>query len=73
MWLYKVIEWIALNLDTVALIAIVIFVLSLTSAFTRSIRSVKDGIKEGMTPLGAFVLLILIIIVFVVYRTLTSL
>ncbi len=73
MSLFKIIEWISLNLDKVALIAVVIIVLSLTAVITKTLRSIKEGIKEGITPLGAFVLLILIIIGYVVYKAFMSL
>lgn len=73
MSLFKIIEWISLNLDKVALIAVVIIVLSLTAVITKTLRSIKEGIKEGITPLGAFVLLVLIIIGYVVYKAITSL
>lgn len=73
MSIFKIIEWISLNLDKVALIAVVIIVLSLTAVITKTLRSIKEGIKEGITPLGAFVLLILIIIGYVVYKAITSL
>lgn len=72
MTIFKIVEWISLNFDKVALIAVVIFVLSLTAVITRSIRGIKDGIKEGLTPLGAFVLLILFIILFIVYKAISS-
>jgi len=73
MSIFKIIEWISLNLDKVALIAVVIIVLSLTAVITKTLRSIKEGIKEGITPLGAFVLLVLIIIGYVVYKAITSL
>jgi hypothetical protein len=73
MSIFKIIEWISLNLDKVALIAVVIIVLSLTAVITKTLRSIKEGIKEGITPLGAFVLLVLIIIGYVVYKAFMSL
>jgi len=72
MLVYRIIEWITLNLDKVILFSIVIFILSLTSSLTTTIRSIKDGIREGLTPLGAFVMLVLIIIVYVIYKSISS-
>jgi len=63
----KFIEWIIQNWRVLLAIGLLIFLFGLIPTITQSLRSAKDGIKEATTPLGFFVMLILIVIFIIIF------
>lgn len=70
--LLDVLKWLWSNIPFVFMILTTGTFFTLIVAITRFIRNVKEGIKEMATPLGMFVALILMIIIFVVYVMIRS-
>lgn len=62
----KFIEWIIQNWRVLLAIGLLIFLFGLIPTITQSLRSAKDGIK-ATTPLGFFVMLILIVIFIIIF------
>lgn len=61
----KLVEWLLKNWTWLVPLIMLLFLLGLLPAITSSLRNAKQGIKEAATPLGFFVLLL--IIGFIVY------
>ncbi|MEM3714620.1 MAG: hypothetical protein QXF82_06700 [Nitrososphaeria archaeon] len=60
-------SWVWDNLTIVLLFVGFVAFFGVVLALTRGVRTIKDGIKEMMTPLGAFITIVFIIMVFVAY------
>ena len=63
--MFKLVNWLLNNWTWLVPVLTLIFLLSLLPSITTSLREAKKGIREAATPLGFFVLII--IIGFIVY------
>jgi len=61
------------NLKYVMIFLLFLSLLAISGSLTNTIRAAKEGLKQIMTPLGLFVLIILGIIVFIIYQNLKGL
>lgn len=64
----KIFEWIITNWKTVGTIGIIVFLFSISGNLTQTIRGFKNGMKEFVTPLGFFILVVLGLILFFVLK-----
>lgn len=68
----KLFEWILNNWRVLLALGLLIFLFGLIPSITNSLRNAKEGIREATTPLGFFVLLILLLIFIIIYLFMKS-
>jgi vacuolar-type H+-ATPase subunit I/STV1 len=59
-------KWIMEYWKSILNIGLVILLFSLVPGLTTTFRNAKQGVKEAVTPMGFFVMIIVIIIFFVI-------
>ncbi len=76
MRLVKLIDWVINNADILwhfALIGLVLFVLALIAKFSKTLKAAYEGFRELFTLRGMFAALIVMIVIYVIWKGLTQL
>lgn len=68
----KVGRWIIENWQLFAMFGFLLFSLAMTGSITKGIRAAKEGFKEIWNPLGFFVFVTIIVVIYVLYKRITS-
>jgi len=63
---FKLFQWIVDNYQSILNVGLIIFMLSLVPSLATTLRNAKQGIKESVTPMGFFVMIIIIIMFFII-------
>ena len=64
--MFKLFQWIVDNYQSILNVGLIIFMLSLVPSLATTLRNAKQGIKESVTPMGFFVMIIIIIMFFII-------
>lgn len=70
--MFAIYEWIINNYQLLLPIGILLVILSLTGNITQTVRTAKIGLKESITPLGFFIFLIIVYIVYQIYLSVAT-
>lgn len=62
MWILNVLDWIAKNWQYILQVGLIMFLLTLVKPIKTFIKSSLEGIREGLDPLGFFVVLVLVLL-----------
>jgi len=62
MWILNVLDWIARNWQYILQVGLIMFLLTLVKPIKTFIKSSLEGIREGLDPLGFFVVLVLVLL-----------
>lgn len=70
---FDVLRWAWSNIPILVMIVTVSTFFGIVIAVTTFLRNIKEGFKQMMTPLGGFVTLVFMIIIFIIYVMIRSL
>lgn len=71
--MFNLISWILDHWQSILNIGLIILMFSLVPGLTATLRSAKNGIKESITPMGFFVMIIIIIMFFILKNYISKL
>ena len=66
MWFLNLLDWITRNWQVIIQGGLILFLLSLVKPIKEFLKSALVGIKEGLDPLGFFVVLVLVLLFIVI-------
>ena len=66
MWILSLLDWITRNWQYILQVGLILFLLSLVKPIKDFIKTALVGIKEGLDPLGFFVILVLALLFIVI-------
>lgn len=65
-------QWILTNWELIIVLGVLLIILSMTGNITKSARAAKKGLMESVTPLGFFIFLAIVYIVYQMYLSIAE-